>query len=54
LFILTIKTNEQYPHLQEKNIDYGHNKMNNTLVDEGLGSLLEESIMQHFYCINNP
>jgi hypothetical protein len=39
LFILIIKTNEQYPHLQEENIDSNHDKMNNTFVDEGLGSL---------------
>jgi hypothetical protein len=40
---------------KRRNIDSNHNKMNNTFVDEeGLGSLLEESTMQYFYCINNP
>jgi hypothetical protein len=39
---------------KRKNIDYNQDKMNNTFVDEGLGSLLEESTMQYFYHINNP
>jgi hypothetical protein len=35
-FILTIKPNEQYQTNKRKTIDYGHNKMNNTLIDESL------------------
>jgi hypothetical protein len=39
-FTLTIKPNEQYFHLQEENIDCGHNKMNNTFIDEGFETML--------------
>jgi hypothetical protein len=30
------KTKQAVPNEQEENIDYGHNKMNNTLIDESL------------------
>jgi hypothetical protein len=47
-------TNEQYPHPQEENIDYGHKKINNTLMGDSFGSLLTWSTMQYPHCVDKP
>jgi hypothetical protein len=37
--------------MEEENIDHGHDRMNNTLVDESLGSYLTQLII--FLCSYN-